>query len=80
MSKLQLSNDGNIKHLLTTEGLGRDLIHKIFDLAESFLNVGNREIKNVPFLRGKTVCNLFLKIAPGQEQHLKLLLKDYRLT
>ena len=61
MSKLQLSNDGNIKHLLTTEGLGRDLIHKIFDLAESFLNVGNREIKNVPFLRGKTVCNLFFE-------------------
>ena len=45
MSKIQYSNDGNIKHLLTIEGLQEELIYKIFDLAESFLNVGNREIK-----------------------------------
>ena len=61
MSKIQYSNDGNIKHLLTIEGLQEELIYKIFDLAESFLNVGNREIKNVPLLRGKTICNLFFE-------------------
>ena len=80
MSKLQLSNDGNIKHLLTTEGLGRDLIHKILDLAESFLNVGIGRLKMFPSCEEKQYVIFFLKIAPGQEQHLKLLLKDYRLT
>jgi aspartate carbamoyltransferase catalytic subunit len=61
MTKLQLNKNGNLNHLLTTQGLKEDLIHKIFDLADSFLNINNRDIKNVPLLRGKTVCNLFFE-------------------
>ena len=61
MTKLQLNEAGNLKHLITTKGLKKDLIFKIFDLAESFLNINNRDIKNVPLLRGKTVCNLFFE-------------------
>ena len=61
MTKLQLNKTGNLNHLLTTEGLEEDLIFKIFSLADSFLNINNRVIKNVPLLRGKTVCNLFFE-------------------
>ena len=61
MTKLQLNKTGNLNHLLTTEGLKEDLIFKIFNLADSFLNINNRDIKNVPLLRGKTVCNLFFE-------------------
>lgn len=61
MIKLQLNKTGNLNHLLTTEGLKEDLIFKIFNLADSFLNINNRDIKNVPLLRGKTVCNLFFE-------------------
>ena len=61
MTKLQLNKTGNLNHLLTTEGLEEDLIFKIFNLADSFLNINNRVIKNVPLLRGKTVCNLFFE-------------------
>ena len=61
MTKLQLNKTGNLNHLITTEGLKEDLIFKIFNLADSFLNINNRDIKNVPLLRGKTVCNLFFE-------------------
>ena len=61
MTKLQLNKTGNLNHLLTTEGLKEDLIFKIFNLADSFLNINNRDIKNIPLLRGKTVCNLFFE-------------------
>ena len=61
MTKLQLNKIGSLNHLLTIEGLKEDLIFKIFNLADSFLNINNRDIKNVPLLRGKTVCNLFFE-------------------
>lgn len=41
--------------------MSKDLIIKIFNLAESFLKVGKRDVKKVPLLRGKTVCNLFFE-------------------
>ena len=44
MTKLQLNKTGNLNHLLTTEGLEEDLIFKIFNLADSFLNINNRDI------------------------------------
>ena len=61
MTNLQISEKGNLKHLLTIEGMNEGLIRKIFNLAESFINVNDRVIKNVPLLRGKTVCNLFFE-------------------
>lgn len=58
---LQLDEQGRLRHLLTTEGLGRDHIHQIMDTAESFVSVTQREIKKVPLLRGRTVVNLFFE-------------------
>ena len=58
---LQLDGEGRLHHFLTIEGLKRETIVEILDIAESFISVGEREIKKVPLLRGKTVVNLFFE-------------------
>jgi len=49
------------KHLLGTEGLKRDEIDHILDVADSMVEVSKRRVKKVPALRGKTVVNLFFE-------------------
>jgi aspartate carbamoyltransferase catalytic subunit len=48
-----------MKHLLSVEALSREEIERILDRAESFAEVGKRDIKKVPTLRGRTIVNLF---------------------
>jgi aspartate carbamoyltransferase catalytic subunit len=57
----QLNEHGELRHLLTIEGLPRDVVTHILDTASSFMNVSNREVKKVPLLRGKSVFNLFFE-------------------
>jgi aspartate carbamoyltransferase catalytic subunit len=58
---LQFDNNGRLKHFLSIEGLSRQTLLQILDTAKSFTSVGQREIKKVPLLRGKTVVNLFFE-------------------
>ncbi len=60
-ASLQLTPDGRLKHLLTTEGLSKSLINELLDTAESFLSSQGQPVKKVPLLRGKTVVNLFFE-------------------
>jgi aspartate carbamoyltransferase catalytic subunit len=48
-----------VKHLLSIDDLGRDGIVELCDLAESFVEVTQRDIPKVPALRGKTVASVF---------------------
>ena len=57
----QLTADGKLRHLLSIEGLPRSILNQILDTAESFVGVAEREVKKVPLLRGKTVCNIFFE-------------------
>jgi aspartate carbamoyltransferase catalytic subunit len=57
----QLTSKGKLRHLLSIEGLPRTVITQILDTAESFAGVAEREVKKVPLLRGKTVCNIFFE-------------------
>ena len=57
----QLTPDKKLRHLLTTEGLPRALIENILESADQFVSVGEREVKKVPLLRGKSVFNLFFE-------------------
>jgi aspartate carbamoyltransferase catalytic subunit len=57
----QLNRQGELIHLLTTEGLPRGIIQQILDTAGTFLSVNDREVKKVPLLRGKSVFNLFFE-------------------
>lgn len=58
---LQLDSHGRLKHFLSIEGLPRSLLTQILDNAERFAPVGDRAVKKVPLLRGKTVANLFFE-------------------
>ena len=61
MRNLQLNNHGELRHLLTIEGLSRDILTAILDTAAPFTEVAEREIKKLPLLRGKSVFNLFFE-------------------
>ncbi|MCY3767781.1 MAG: aspartate carbamoyltransferase catalytic subunit [Gammaproteobacteria bacterium] len=60
-SSIQFDENGHLKHFLTVNGLTRKSLVNILDTAESFINFGQREIKKVPLLRGKTLVNLFFE-------------------
>ena len=57
----QLDFNGNLKHLLTLDGLSRELLTEILDKAEGFLVVARQAVKKVPLCRGKIVANLFFE-------------------
>ncbi len=46
---------------MTINGLSKAILENILDTAESFINFGEREIKKIPLLRGKTLVNLFFE-------------------
>ena len=47
------------KDLLGIDDLSRDEIYRVLDTADAMREIGERPIKKVPTLRGKTVVNLF---------------------
>jgi len=57
----QLNSHGELIHLLSLEGLSREMLHGILDRAAPFTAVAEREVKKVPLLRGKSVFNLFFE-------------------
>ncbi|MEN9538720.1 MAG: aspartate carbamoyltransferase catalytic subunit [Pseudomonadota bacterium] len=57
----QLNSNGELIHLLSTEGLPRDTLVHILDTAHKFVSFNDREVKKVPLLRGKSVFNLFFE-------------------
>jgi aspartate carbamoyltransferase catalytic subunit len=58
---IQLDKNGKLKHFLTTEGLGTQVLTQILDTAESFVDINEKSVKKVPLLRGKTIVNLFFE-------------------
>jgi aspartate carbamoyltransferase catalytic subunit len=57
----QLNRHGELIHLITLEGLPREIIAGILDRAEPFTEIAEREVKKVPLLRGKSIFNLFFE-------------------
>lgn len=57
----QLDSQGQLRHFLSIEGLKRPHLTEIMDRAESFVTVGEQNVKKVPLLRGKTIVNLFFE-------------------
>jgi aspartate carbamoyltransferase catalytic subunit len=57
----QLNRNGELHHLLSIHGLPRSIVERILTTADSFINIAEREVKNVPLLRGKSVFNLFFE-------------------
>ena len=68
----------NRKHLLDIESLAAEEIITVLDTARAFKAVGERAIKKVPALRGKTVINLFIE--PSTRTRISFELAALRLT
>src|SRR3989338_8153413 len=62
MKNPQLNKNGELQHLLTTEGLPVQIVRDILDRAATFLDAADvHEIKKVPLLHGKSVFNVFFE-------------------
>ena len=68
----------NRKHLLDIESLTAEEIITVLDTARAFKAVGERAIKKVPALRGKTVVNLFVE--PSTRTRISFELAEQRLS
>jgi aspartate carbamoyltransferase catalytic subunit len=66
------------KHLLDIESLSADELKTVLDTARAFKAVGERAIKKVPALRGKTVVNLFVE--PSTRTRISFELAEQRLS
>lgn len=66
------------KHLLDIESLTAEEINLVLDTARGFKAVGERAIKKVPALRGKTVVNLFVE--PSTRTRISFELAAQRLS
>jgi aspartate carbamoyltransferase catalytic subunit len=64
-----------MRHLLAIEHLSRGEIETILDRAESFAEVGRRDIKKVPTLRGRTVVSLFYESSTRTSSSFELAAK-----
>src|SRR5207244_6083727 len=73
-----MSTHWNRKDLLGVRELSADEINFILDTANSFKQVGNREIKKVPALRGKTMVNFFVE--PSTRTRTSFELAAHRLS
>lgn len=68
----------NRKHLLDIESLTAEEILTVLDTAKAFKAVGERAIKKVPALRGRTVVNLFVE--PSTRTRTSFELSEQRLS
>jgi aspartate carbamoyltransferase catalytic subunit len=68
----------NRQHLLDIESLTPEEIVMVLDTARAFKAVGERAIKKVPALRGKTVVNLFIE--PSTRTRISFELAAIRLS
>jgi aspartate carbamoyltransferase catalytic subunit len=68
----------NRKHLLDIQSVTAEEIVTVLDTARAFKAVGERAIKKVPALRGKTVVNLFVE--PSTRTRISFELAAQRLT
>jgi aspartate carbamoyltransferase catalytic subunit len=66
------------KHLLDIESLSAQELTTVLETARAFKAVGERAIKKVPALRGKTVVNLFVE--PSTRTRISFELAAHRLS
>ena len=60
-AEMQLTESGQLRHLLTLNGLGREAITALLDDADKFLSPMGSDVVRSESLRGRTVANLFFE-------------------
>lgn len=58
---IQIDSNGRLRHFIAIEGLPKSILTEMLDIAESFVSVAAQDVKKVPLLRGRTICNLFFE-------------------
>ena len=58
---LQIDSAGNLRHLITLEGLGRDRISALLDRAAALRNAFAKRAQGPQLLAGRTIINLFFE-------------------
>ena len=58
---LQLNGDGQLRHLLTLEGLSKSLLTRLLDQSEQYLSPMGGPVVRSDALRDRTVANLFFE-------------------
>ena len=62
MNNPQLNKNGELQHLLSTEGLPARILFDILDRAAGFIEeADSKEIRKVPLLAGKSIFNIFFE-------------------
>ena len=61
-----------LRHLLDVRDLSPQLVERILDTAETFLEVTRRNVRKVPTLRGKTVLNVFFEASTRTRSSFEL--------
>ena len=64
-----------MRHLLSIEDLTREDVERICERARSFAEVGRRDIKKVPTLRGRTIVSLFYESSTRTSSSFELAAK-----
>ena len=64
MKNPQLNERGGLRHLLTIEGLPREILVHVLDTAQSFVGVSGREVKarDARARRGAAACGRLLAL------------------
>ncbi len=60
-SNIQLHPNGRLRHLLTIEGLSRDILIQILDVAKQYAVLPGEPVKRSRLLQGRTITNLFFE-------------------
>jgi aspartate carbamoyltransferase catalytic subunit len=61
MTDVQYGANGQLRHLLTLEGMPRALLWELLDTAQAIAAATGGKVKKLPLLRGRTVVNLFFE-------------------
>ena len=61
VANLQLDANGNLRHLLTLDGLDKDMLVGLLDDAQKFVTLPGKSTARSPSLAGRTVANLFFE-------------------
>jgi aspartate carbamoyltransferase catalytic subunit len=64
-----------MRHLLSIDDLDREDIERVCERARSFAEVGRRDIKKVPTLRGRTIVSLFYESSTRTSSSFELAAK-----
>src|SRR5690349_24274310 len=64
-----------MKHMLGVDQLSREEMERVLERAEGFAEVGRRDIKKVPTLRGRTIVNLFYESSTRTSSSFELAAK-----